>query len=296
MGRSSSEQSGVGMGRVGGGPPAAASSASVRVCAIMRSPCGGGTRVFVTNNLPGGTPSGWAGAEGLPAPPCRRSAGSSKSPAPAPRAVSPHAVTRPAVAPTSAQLSVLVRRIADLEAKNARVEADRAADAEQMGGWSRRPPTPRPVRACSKRASRRSAGVAPTCTVGCSARRSLPSREGLSPGAGDAVVDETNQLLRTTLATIETLHDHADAVEQLAESPRVSAQKHNEAIVARTFAAVAARAHATQAEIETVDGLLAGVTEQARSVRKLQASLDDARATLIARSGRSSPRCARCGR
>ncbi|MBK7397314.1 MAG: hypothetical protein IPJ34_13715 [Myxococcales bacterium] len=194
-------------------------------------------------------------------------------------------MTRPAVAPTSAQLSVLVRKIADLEAKNARVEADRAADAEQIGrllaATADAEARARVLEARLEKERRRGTDVHGRLLGAALAA----IREGLSPGAGDAVVDELDQLLRTTLATIETLHDHADAVEQLAEITKVSAQKHNEAIVARTFAAVAARAHATQAEIETVDGLLAGVTEQARSVRKLQASLDDARATLIAQVG-----------
>ncbi len=211
-----------------------------------------------------------------------RTAGPSKSPAPQRPAAAKSAVTKPAVVTTSAQLSVLVRKIAELEAKNARIEAERAADAEQIGRLlAATADAEARARVLDARLEKeRKRGTDVHGRLLAAALSTL--RETLSRAEGDPVVEELDRLLRTTLAAIETLHDHADAVEQLAEITKVSAERHEETIVARTFAAVAARAHATQAEIETVDGLLAGVSEQVRSVRKLRASLEEARSTLVA--------------
>lgn len=201
------------------------------------------------------------------------------APSPSPK-VSRDAPTLGQGAIRADQVSALVRRLAEAEAKNAHLEAERAADAEQLGRLlAAAADAEARVRVLETRIEReRQRG---TDVHGRLLHAALVElRERLGGGAGDPTIDELDTLLRATLSTLETLHDHADAVEQLAEVTKVSAQRHDEAIVARAFAAVAQRAHATQAEIELVDGLLAGVTEQARAVKKLRAALVDGRASL----------------
>lgn len=192
-----------------------------------------------------------------------------------------HALKPEVSGTVGAQVTALVRRLAEAEARNTRLEAERAADAEQLGrllaATAEAEARARVLEARIERERQRGTDV-----HGRLLHAALSElRERLGALEADPVAEELDTLLRATLSTLETLHDHADAVEQLAEVTKVSATRHDETIVARAFAAVAQRAHATQAEIELVDGLLAGVTEQARSVRKLRAALADARASLV---------------
>lgn len=190
----------------------------------------------------------------------------------------------PAPTPTAAlahQIQALVRRIADLEAKNTRVEAEHAADAEQLGRLlAAAAEAQARVRMLEARADReRQRGPDTQARLLSAALASL--RDTLSAAKGDRWVDDLDDLLRATLTALELTHEHSDAIEQAAEITKTSALQQGEGIVSRAFAAVATRAHATQIEIERVDALLAEIAEQARTVKKLGASLDDARASLV---------------
>ena len=184
----------------------------------------------------------------------------------------------------ASQIESLIRRIKDLESRNARVEADHAADAEQLGrllaAASQAEGRARMLEARLDRERQR--GSDTHSRVLTAALVSL--RDALVGSKIDPVVEEMEGLLRTTLTALEIVHEHSDAIEQAAEVTKASAQQQGEAVVARAFAAVATRAHVTQIEIERVDEILATITEQARTVRKLGDSLAEARASLVAQA------------